>query len=56
MRKEKCLPGILVFDILNSASSFNGADGKTSRIRETAHNPCLPLERAGDGLIDSCGV
>lgn len=41
---------------MNGASSFDGADGEASRICEAAHNSCLPLERAGDGLVDGCGV
>lgn len=41
---------------MNSASSFDGANGEAGRICEAAHDPCLPLERTGDGLVDGCGV
>lgn len=46
------LPGVLVLNVLDGASTFNGANSETSRICEAADDSCLPLERTGNGLVD----
>jgi hypothetical protein len=48
------LPGVLLFDVLDGAATLNTTDSETRRIGEAANNPCLPLQRAGNRLVD-CG-
>ena len=51
-----CLPGVFLLNVLDGASSFDGANSETSRICEAADNPCLPLKWAGNGLVDGSWV
>lgn len=46
------LPGVLVFDVLDSATTLDTTDSKTSRVRKAANHPGLPLERALQGFVE----
>jgi hypothetical protein len=46
------LPGVLIFDVLDSATTLDTTDSKTSRVSKAANHPGLPLERALQGFIE----
>lgn len=52
VRSRERLPSVLIFNVLDGASTFDGTNSETSRIREAANDSCLPLERTGDSLVD----
>jgi hypothetical protein len=37
---------------LNCAAALDGSNGETGCVAEAGHNAGLPLQRAGDGLVD----
>jgi hypothetical protein len=53
---DKFSPRVLFLDVLDSTSSFNGTDGETCGIGETADGSGLPLERTLDLLVCSSGL
>lgn len=48
----KDLPGVFVLDVLDSAAALDRADSETRCVCEAGDYARLPLQRAGDGLVD----
>ena len=46
------VPGVLVFDVLNSTASLNTANSEARSVGEAADDARLPLEGADDSLVN----
>lgn len=51
-RCGSCIPGVLIFNILNRTPALDTANGEARSVRETANNACLPLQGACDLLVE----